>query len=627
MPQQTQLTTIDEVPLATVVVPDVDVPAPIPEAESTALATRSPSLQSSTNQSTTTQSTTTKSTKSESNTTHSTTTKQTTTKSAPIQPAGDSDANEPMQPTHGAPVHVLLIEDNPDDAKLMMHMLNRAETEFEVCHVHCLSSARQRLASESFDVILTDLSLPDSTGVESVVAIRQSAALVPLVVLTGLSDTVVALRALKMGAQDYLTKDGATSDVLERTIRYAIQRQRNSEMEQLLETVRASERLLARKNKRLARLNRTAHRFVDNVSHEFRTPLTVIIEYVSIVRDGLMGELNEKQQRMLDVAVDRSDDLNNMVNDMLDVSRLGAGILGICRSSCRMEDIVDHVRVNLERKAAIKGVTIGIEFAPGLPAVYCDPEKVGRVLINLAVNAIKFSVPGSHVRVAVNHDHLAQEVVTSISDSGPGIDPQRLGELFKRFKQLGTESQASTKGFGLGLNIAKELVALNFGEIRVESQVGVGSTFSFTVPVDDPIEVTRRYLGQAKGVTELSLLEAEIDPSIALDVAEDVDAFLNRLLRGHDIIFRAAERRWVLLLSASSSEVELFLQRGYKMLQSTNRNRPHEPLPVFTAKRIGTWQIPQGDILHAVRVALGQQDPADERPDDYSFEKALRQAD
>ena len=424
-------------------------------------------------------------------------------------------------------------------------------------------------------------------------------------VLTGLNSDLVALEALKLGAQDYLIKDGATSDVLERAIRYAIQRQRNTEMEQLLKTVRANEHLLARKNKHLARLNRTAHRFVDNVSHEFRTPLTVIMEYVSIVRDGLVGDLNEKQRQLLDVSVDRADDLNNMVNDMLDVSRLGAGILGLYRGSCRMEKIVEHVRPNLERKAAIKRVTIEIEIDPALPAVYCDPEKIGRVLINLAVNAIKFSGQPGHVRIHVGVDPLAPHVVTSISDTGPGIDPQRLGELFKRFKQLGAESSGSTKGFGLGLNIAKELVHLNFGEIRVESQVGVGSTFSFTVPIDDPLEVTRRYLSKVKKrLPELSLLEARVDASIAATVADDVDAFLSRLLRRHDILFRATPRRWVLLLSASEAEVELFLARGLQVLVNTNRNRPFGPLPEVIWSRIGTWRMQQHEILDAVRAAL-----------------------
>jgi signal transduction histidine kinase len=519
--------------------------------------------------------------------------------------AGDTAAEETTQPPNSPPLRVLLVEDNSDDASLMAHTLAGTQTRFQVCWVKCLAKARERLLSEPFDAIITDLSLPDSKGVETVIAIRQCAATVPLLVLTGLSSDPVALEALKRGAQDYLTKGGATSDVLDRAIRYAIQRQRNAEMEQLLKTVRASEHLLARKNKRLARLYRTAHRFVDNVSHEFRTPLTVIMENVSIVRDGLVGDLNAKQLQLLDVSVDRTDDLNNMVNDMLDVSRLSAGILGLYRCSCRMEQIVEHVRPNLLRKAANKSVTIEIEIDSALPTVYCDPEKIGRVLINLAGNAIKFSSRPGHVRIHVGVDPLVPQVVTSISDTGPGIDPKRLGELFKRFKQLGTESSASTKGFGLGLNIAKDLVHLNFGEIRVESQVGVGSTFAFTVPIDDPLEVTRRYLGQVKkGLSELSLLEARVDASIETTVADDVNAFLNRLLRRRDILFRADPKRWVLLLSASEAEVQLFLARSQQMLVNTNRNRPFGPLPEMVWSRIGTWQVRQGEILDAVRAAL-----------------------
>jgi hypothetical protein len=518
-----------------------------------------------------------------------------------------SSTAETKPPTDNPTTRVLLIEDNPDDARLMTHALQRTRTRFHVCCVDCLAAARDQLRSESFDVILTDLSLPDSYGVESVLAIRQIAAETPIVVLTGLTSDLVALEALDKGAQDYLTKDGATSEVLERTIRFAIQRQKNTEMRQLLKTARANERLLARKNKRLARLNRTAHRFVDNVSHEFRTPLTVIMEYVSLLRDGLAGAVNEEQLGLLDITMDRADDLNNMINDMLDVSKLGAGILGCYRTSSRMETIVEHIRPSLEKKAAIRGATVKVEIDSGLPGVYCDPEKIGRVLINLAVNAIKFSGQPGQVRIHVALDPLVSQVVVSVVDNGPGIDPQRLGELFKRFKQLGAESRGSTKGFGLGLNIARDLIHLNFGEVRVESQVGVGSTFAFTVPVDDPIEVTRRYLEQAKkGSHDLSLLQLCVDPSVEQAVAGDLDAFLNHLLRRHDLIFRTAPNCWVLLLTASAAEAELFLARARQVLQEANRNRPYGPLPEITSQRVATWTVEDqaGEILKVVRTAL-----------------------
>jgi signal transduction histidine kinase len=519
----------------------------------------------------------------------------------------DGPAAESAPTTDTSTLRVLLIEDNPDDARLMSHLLQRTRARFHVCRVDCLAEARDKLRSESFDAILTDLKLPDSDGVESVLAIRQIAADTPLVVLTGLASDLVALAALDNGAQDYLTKNGATSDVLERSIRYAIQRQKNTEMRQLLMKVRANERLLARKNKHLARLNRTTHRFIDNVSHEFRTPLTVIMEYVSLLRDGLAGAVNEEQLGLLDIAMDRADDLNNMVNDMLDVSRLGAGILGFHRRSSRIEAIIDHIRPSLEKKAAIRGVCIKVEIDSGLPAVYCDPEKIGRVLINLAVNAIKFSGQPGHVRIHAALDPLISQAVISVVDNGPGIDPRRLGELFKRFKQLGAESRGSTKGFGLGLNIAKDLVNLNFGEVRVESQVGVGSTFAFTIPVDDPIEVTRRYLDQVKrGSSQLSLLQLCVDRSVEQTVADDLDDFLNHLLRRHDLIFRTALNCWVLLLAASTADVELFLVRARQVLAEANRNRPSAPLPEIISRLVATRGIQDqvGEILKLVRAAL-----------------------
>jgi hypothetical protein len=199
--------------------------------------------------------------------------------------------------------------------------------------------------------------------------------------------------------------------------------------------------------------------------------------------------------------------------------------------------------------------------------------------------------------------------VISVTDTGPGVDPKRLGELFKRFRQLGTASTGSTKGFGLGLNIAKELIDLNFGEIHVESRVGVGSTFSFTVPLDHPLELTRRYLRQVqrKGLSELSLLQIEVDPEIEDALADDVDIFLNHLLRRNDMIYRATPCRWILLLAASADDVKLFLNRGRKSLGDTNRNRPCGPLPKLTPKLIGTYPINESEILSVVRDFLEPQ--------------------
>ena len=152
----------------------------------------------------------------------------------------------------------------------------------------------------------------------------------------------------------------------------------------------ASERVLERKNRRLEELYQTAHRFVDNVSHEFRTPLTVIMEYASLMQDGVVGELTSEQQQMLDVISDRAGDLNNMVNDMLDISKLETSMLGMWRCVCTVDDALDRVRDSLLKKASVKQIDLRFDIPEGLPEVFCDDEKIGRVLVNLVTNAIKF---------------------------------------------------------------------------------------------------------------------------------------------------------------------------------------------------------------------------------------------
>ena len=366
-------------------------------------------------------------------------------------------------------------------------------------------------------------------------------------------------------------------------------------MRRLVAQLQTSRELLEKKNRRLSRLYKMAHRFVDNVSHEFRTPLTVIKEYVALMSEGLVGDISEEQARLLNVVEDRADDLNTMVDDMLDVSKLEAGLLGVWRKNCQIADIIVHVRSNLEKKATVKGVHLEIDVDDNLSAIYCDAEKVGRVIINLVVNAIKFSGEPGHVRLWVQEDVASCEIVIGVTDNGPGIDQESLAEIFRRFRQLGSNSRGSTKGFGLGLNIAKELVDLNFGRMNVESEVGHGSTFSFTVPLADPRELMQRCLDRIhhlrNGSSVVSIVIARIDDSLDSALVDDVDSFLNYLLRRNDLLFRAGAHGWLIVLPTVNCELEKFFARVTKSRNDANRNRPHGPLPEIEMRVEGTWNV------------------------------------
>ncbi|MFZ5829101.1 MAG: ATP-binding protein [Planctomycetota bacterium] len=496
-------------------------------------------------------------------------------------------------------INVLLIEDNPGDAELVKKAFARSGSRFRPHHSERLAHGIEQLTQKHFDLVLLDLSLPDSDGLGGLKRIREVAPDVPIVVLTSLDSEQTAVSALEQGAQDYLVKHEVIPEVLNRTVRYAIHRQQSrTVIEKLLAEVRAHGELMQRKNRRLARLYKMAHRFVDNVSHEFRTPLTVIKEYVSLVREGLIGEINEEQARMLDIVSVRADDLNTMVDDMLDVSKLEAGVLAVWRKSEQIADIVEHVRPGLERKAAVRDVTLEFRIDERLPAVYCDAEKAARVIINLAVNAIKFSGKPGVVRVWAKRSDNGRDVLLGVTDNGPGIPPEALTEIFKRFKQLEAAVRGSTKGFGLGLNIARELVALNFGEMHIESTVGQGSTFAFTVPISEPREILRRYLRRLRRVAGrsavVSLLAVGIGEQTEPDLAEDVDAFLNYLLRRNDLLFRVNHCCWIVVLSAGREERLGFLARAAEAIRDVNRNRPRGPLPEIDIRTTGAWRIARG---------------------------------
>ena len=185
-------------------------------------------------------------------------------------------------------IKMLLIEDEQGDHRIVQHAIAQSAMNSKMTRARTLNEGITRLASETFDVVLSDLSLPDACGLEGVKKIRKLNATVPIVILTTLDDPKLEAEALDAGAQDYLPKHFTLHGVLDRTIQHAIQRQENTtKVLKLMQQLQIGERklrrqktLLKKKNRDLEQLYQTAQRFVDNVSHEFRTPLTVIKHYV-----------------------------------------------------------------------------------------------------------------------------------------------------------------------------------------------------------------------------------------------------------------------------------------------------------------------------------------------------------
>ncbi|MCB9867068.1 MAG: diguanylate cyclase [Phycisphaerales bacterium] len=497
-------------------------------------------------------------------------------------------------------VNVLSIDDDAGDAEILRRTLASIATDcFNFLHVTDAESATEVLAAQDVDVVFLDQMLGSVNGLEVLRALRAAGQTLPIIAFTGQRNEYIATELMSAGADDYLVKADATTENVRRAIDNAIARRQRHVVEQenrgLLRELREKNAELQNSNARLADLCETAHEFVDNVSHEFRTPLTVIKEFTSIMLDGLAGETTPEQQEYLAIVLHRSDDLATMIDDMLDISKLEAGVLAVARRAVRPEEILDRVRTTLERKATAVNVNLALAIPDELPELYCDPEKIGRVLINLTVNALKFSPAESTVRVWADVDDGRGEVRFGVTDHGPGIDDEKLASLFERFKQLDGGIRTSTRGFGLGLNIAKELVHLNFGTIDVRSTVGEGSTFSFTVPTSAPAGIIGRCLDRVArrpgAAAHACLVEVRAPQEPPAALAGEIDRFLQHQVRRCDLLFPTGPDRWILVTSSDTVETRALIERINTAIRDANRNRPGESLPELTLNIAGCWQL------------------------------------
>lgn len=366
-------------------------------------------------------------------------------------------------------LRVLLVEDNPGDARLLKETLAEAGSgRFELVHLVRCEEATRRLQAEGFDIVLLDLSLPDSKGLETVERVRAVAERVPIVILTGLDDEEVAVAAAKLGAQDYLVKGHIDSHGLVRALRYATERKRQ-ELE------------LAEKNVQLERLSELKNQFLGMAAHDLRNPLTVIITCADFLLEDSGTSLPEERRReFLQRIKAQGEFMVNLINDLLDFTRIQAGQLEL---RVQPVEFVELLRANVEQNrllGAQKGIALELRAEVDGIRVNGDPDRLTQVLNNLLSNAFKFSLPGTRVVVGVRQEDGG--VTVRVSDQGQGIPAEEMGKLFKPFQKTSVRSTAGERSTGLGLAICREIIEAHRGRIWVESEFGKGTTFYFWLP-------------------------------------------------------------------------------------------------------------------------------------------------
>jgi signal transduction histidine kinase len=234
------------------------------------------------------------------------------------------------------------------------------------------------------------------------------------------------------------------------------------------------------KSRQIEAANRHKSEFLANMSHELRTPLNAIIGFSEVLGERMFGELNEKQAEYTEDILSSGRHLLSLINEILDLSKVEAGRMELELATFDLPLAIDNARTFVRERATKHGINLDVTVDERLGDFVGDERKIKQILLNLLSNAVKFTPEGG--RIGINARQADGSVEISVSDTGIGIAPEDQPKIFEEFRQVGSDYAHKTEGTGLGLTLAKKFVELHGGKIWVESEVGKGSTFTFTLP-------------------------------------------------------------------------------------------------------------------------------------------------
>lgn len=369
---------------------------------------------------------------------------------------------------------ILLIEDNLGDARLISEMLSELDdVRCRLDHSFRLSSGLERLRKENYDVVLLDLGLPDSRGLNTLKSVNAQAVRIPIVIMTGLEDEELATTAVQLGAQDYLLKMQIDGNLLLRAIRYAIERKK---VEEKLED---NARELKELNARLSEINSSKDKFFSIMSHNLRSPFNSLLNLSRTMVEEFETLSPEELKKWSGYIYESSRNLFNLVENLLQWSRLERGEVEFSPVEIELYPEIAYNMKLFKGSLLKKNIASEIQVEDNTYA-YADPNMVDSILQNLISNAIKYTKSGG--KITVSSSESPEWVEICVSDTGIGMEEQEIADLFRidrRQSRQGTEKEGGT---GLGLILSKELVEKHGGRISVESEPGKGSAFKFTLP-------------------------------------------------------------------------------------------------------------------------------------------------
>jgi signal transduction histidine kinase len=237
------------------------------------------------------------------------------------------------------------------------------------------------------------------------------------------------------------------------------------------------------KSRQLEAASRHKSEFLANMSHELRTPLNAVIGFSEVLLQRMFGELNEKQDEYLKDIYASGQHLLSLINDILDLSKIEAGRMELAPAPFHLPSALENAVTLVRERAARHGIALHLDLDPRLGELVGDERKVKQVLLNLLSNAVKFTPEGG--RISLKASRIDGAVEIAVTDTGIGIAPEDQAAIFEEFRQVGSDETRKQEGTGLGPTLAKKFVELHGGRIWVTSEVGAGSTFTFSIPLRD----------------------------------------------------------------------------------------------------------------------------------------------
>ena len=400
-------------------------------------------------------------------------------------------------------INVLMIEDNPDDVYLIKRLISLTVSVPEITleTASSLKDGLDRLDQGGIGVVLLDLSLPDSGGLDTLLTLRQHWSHLPIVVQTGVSDENLGMEAVRLGAQDYLIKGESNIQLLVRSLRYAIERnnieeelrqhrmnlealvtertvdlQRSNErlQQEIIERERAEQRArdLALKQERA----RVLTNFVRAASHDFRTPLSTINTSLYLLRRVKNPHEQEQHLSVIELQASR---LAGIVDGMLRLLKIESNPEFHFRH-VNLNDLIRDIALHVYSIATEKRIEIKLDLAPDIPLIEADQAELSYALVEVTENAINYSPEASSISIRTRT--TGSHNIVEVEDRGIGISDEDLPYIFELLYRADKARSAETGGPGLGLSIVQKIITAHHGTIDVRSAEGQGSVFRITLP-------------------------------------------------------------------------------------------------------------------------------------------------